>query len=331
MKRLTLKDYSKYMIVVLFLVILYLSFQIIRPYLIAIFAAVILTYLFYPTYRFIKKILKNPDASAFITSLFIVLLVAIPLVFLANALIQQSVDLYTLYTESDTIKKVAEKYISPEVSPKLESIILKGISFVAEKSYSFISDLPIKIINFFLMLFIMFYLFKDGNRIVAYIKKILPLKQKEEEMIVKQFDDTIYAMIYGTILISILEGIAATIGFYLFGVPMPVLWGAVTALLAMFPYIGPGIVWIPAVFYKYMTGDVTNAIGLAIFSIVVITVFLDLILKSKWIANKANVHPIIILLGILGGINVFGLFGIIMGPLVLALFVLFIQIYLKRK
>lgn len=331
LERLTLRDYSKYLIVVLFLVILYLSFQITKPYLVALFAGILLTFLFYPLYKLVRRVIRNNNVAAAVTSLLIILAVSIPMIIIANVLINQSTYLHDLFVKSDSVKTIISNYVSPELAPRIENMILGSIQFIKETSYSFILSLPQKIINFFIILFVMFYLFKDGNKIVAYFKKILPFKKKEEDMIIKQVNDTFYAILYGTVLISILQGVIATIGFYIFDVPLPVLWGAITAIVSMLPYIGPGIVWVPIVVFKYINGDVNNAIGLTIFSLILITVILDWLIKPKLIADRANVHPIIILLGILGGISFFGIFGFLMGPIILALLVLFIQVYLKRK
>ena len=135
------------------------------------------------------------------------------------------------------------------------------------------------------------------------------------------------AIIYGFFLVALLQGVIMAGTFYFADVTSPILWGVVVGLLALVPIIGGAVVWIPAMLIKFAGGSSGDAIAIAIGGIIVSSI--DTFLKPKIVGDKASIHPILIVLGILGGISVFGFAGIIIGPLILALVVTSVQMYVK--
>jgi predicted PurR-regulated permease PerM len=144
-------------------------------------------------------------------------------------------------------------------------------------------------------------------------------------------------MFYGNITIAIMQGILGAIGFMIFGVPSPILWGFVMVLFALIPYFGTAVVWLPAalnlIFSGYLQNNsslTTRGIFLIVYGVLVIS-SIDNILKPKLIGAKANVHPILVLIGVLGGLSLFGFVGLFLGPMMLALLMTFIDIYEEEK
>ncbi|MDP3765715.1 MAG: AI-2E family transporter, partial [Nanoarchaeota archaeon] len=152
-----------------------------------------------------------------------------------------------------------------------------------------------------------------------------------------KFHHVTYGVFYGNITIAIVQGILGIIGFALLGVPSPILWGFVMMLFALVPYFGSAIIWLPAalnlIFIGYLQNDSSLIIRgtiLIAYGVLVIST-IDNILKPKLIGSKAKIHPILVLIGVLGGLSLFGFIGFILGPLMLALLVTFIDVYEKEK
>ena len=153
---------------------------------------------------------------------------------------------------------------------------------------------------------------------------------KESKVEMKSFNDVIYATIYGVIITAIIQGIIGTIGLLIFGVQNPILWGMVMIILAMLPFVGAGLVWFPAAIIKIAGGDLFNGFGLLFYGLFIVST-IDNMIRPKLIGARANIHPVVILLGVLGGLAVFGLMGLIIGPLCLSILMVFIDFYVSEK
>jgi predicted PurR-regulated permease PerM len=171
-----------------------------------------------------------------------------------------------------------------------------------------------------LMLYVLFFLLKDGERLGIYLMKIFPLGNEKEKMLFHSFTSTTRAMIKGTVVVSLIQGLIGAILFFIAGVPSPILWGTLMALLALIPAIGPGLAWIPVGIILLLSGDILGAIivlggGAGIISLV------DNILRPILVGRDTEMPDALILLSIFGGLATFGLAGIVIGPVIAALFI----------
>ncbi len=339
------KDYSKYFMLILFVGILTLSLFIIKDFLVPIITGLIVGYIFLPIYRRINKIIKNKNVSALFLSLVLILLIVMPSIFLLNAVVKESSTIYTMTkqklsskefidcTEPNLLCKIMNFFIEDSTT-KTKVIYyvdegVKGITgSIIEGATGFVFSIPRRILDLFITLFLIFYVFVDGNRLFKCAEKLFPIRQKHRAKLLKQFSDVTYALVYGTILVGIMEGTILGIGFFLSGIASPILWGVLTAFLALIPLMGPTLIWVPAFFIQLYTGHYLSALGVLIIGALVSII--DTVLRPKIIGNKANVHPVLVLLGVLGGIQIFGFIGVIFGPLVLAFISTFILIYEKE-
>jgi predicted PurR-regulated permease PerM len=183
----------------------------------------------------------------------------------------------------------------------------------------------------------MFFLFRDGKIFVDKIERIMPLKDKYRKHVFKKLSDMAYAVIYGSIIIAVVQGTLGGIGFLIFGLPSPLLWGIVMIFAALLPYIGSSIIWFPAALMVILNGYlnmettlIIKGILLMLYGIFVIST-IDNILKPKIIGSKGGLHPVLVLLGVVGGLKFLGFIGIIIGPIILAMLVTFIKIYEEEK
>lgn len=330
MKRIA-ESIDRYIFVFIFVVLLYLMFRIIEPFIMAIIGSALLAYIFYPLYTKLKKRVKNETLCSILMTLVIIIVITLPIIFITNAVITEAVQAYSKSKDFDIASLISRLSLSEEINSQIGSLFGNALSFLVEKTPSFLLSLPQKALNLFIMVFMLFYFFKDGEKLKGVVKNVLPKRIKKEEKLIERFKQIIFAVIYGTILISIIEGLSLTLGLFIFNGPSPFLWGAIAAVLAMLPYIGPGIVWVPIVIIKYFQGDMPNALGLFLYSTIIISFVLDTWVRALLIGDKAKLHPALTIVGVIGGLHFFGFMGFILGPLILALFVVFLEIYIGES
>jgi len=333
-----------------------LVFLVIKPFISALLASIFLAYLFYPLYRWFKRKVKNKSIASLIVTFIIILLLLAPLFFVVNTLTKEAYVSYLtskqkLLTMGDFFKNcdpnqnslcgfinyIGDFLDEPKVKYHLENTIEKVTSYIIDSASNLIFSIPKFILNFFVMIFTLFYLFKDGPLILKDIRRILPLRDIYKRHLFEKFGKTTYAIVYGHIVVAVIQGILGGIGFFIFGLRSPLIWGIVMAFAALIPFIGTGIVWLPAALFKLFggisannTGEITGAILFILYGIIIIS-SIDNVVRPKIIGDKAKVHPVLILVGVLGGLYFLGTVGAVVGPLVLALFVTFVRAYERDR
>ncbi len=181
-------------------------------------------------------------------------------------------------------------------------------------------------LNLVILLFILYYMLVYGKEMESFLARILPLKKTNIHLLATETKVLVKASALGIPLISILQGLTAAAGYIIFGVDEFVLWGFLTGVFAFFPVVGTMIIWVPLVVYMYVTGDTMNATGLALFSFVV-TGNVDYLFRISLLKKMGDVHPVITVLGVIVGLNLFGFIGLIFGPLLVSYIVLLFKIY----
>jgi predicted PurR-regulated permease PerM len=183
----------------------------------------------------------------------------------------------------------------------------------------------------------MFYFLRNGDSFLRKINDYLKMQKKEYAHILSRLKEIIHGVIYGYVMIACIQGILGALGFYLFGVHSPLFWGVVMALLALIPVLGTGFVWIPAAVVLVLEGlaqgsnmVVLKGVGLFLYGLLIVST-VDNFLRPHLIGEKARVHPILILLGVMGGLLYFGPLGVIIGPLLLSMTQVIVEVYLNRK
>jgi len=332
MQQISLRKYSKYFFIVCLFGLIYVSFILLRPFLPAILSGVVLAYIFYPLYRRLNKKLKNKNISSLLLSFFIILLILGPLIFIMGTLLKESSQFYERITTSDL--SILEFFPKLTGNGNIDKFVVQGIEkailFIINTASSFVLSIPSRILDFFITIFILFYLFKDGETLINKIKKWLPLKSSQKNILFKEIREVTSATVYGLIVTGLVQGSVGALGFFIFGIPNPLLWGIVMIILAILPLIGPILVWLPIGIIQIISGNLFSGIGILAYGFSIVST-IDNIIRPKLISKRARIHPVLILLGIVGGIKLFGLIGIIIGPLVLAILVVFLRLYKRGK
>jgi predicted PurR-regulated permease PerM len=178
-------------------------------------------------------------------------------------------------------------------------------------------------------LFVLFYLYRDEDRVLASVRELSPLTNHETDRLLKRLADTVYATIFGTVVVAMIQGTLGGIVFWLLGLPAPVLWGTVMVLLAMIPYLGAFVVWAPASAILGAQGDWGKAMALVAWGMIAIGL-IDNLIYPILVGNRLRQHTVITFLAILGGLAVFGASGIVLGPVVVSLTFFLLEVWRNR-
>lgn len=172
----------------------------------------------------------------------------------------------------------------------------------------------------------MFYFLKDGAKWRKAIVVLSPLDDKEDEKIISRFSLSVNAVIKGYLFIAVVQGALMGFGLWFFNIPNPALWGVVAAAVSLIPTFGTALVSVPAMIFLFVTGDTSSAVGLLIWSTIVVGM-VDNFLSPFIVGKKINIPPLLILFSVLGGISLLGPVGVLVGPLTISLLYTLISIY----
>ncbi len=335
--------FRRTVVIISVIVISAIFFMMIRGFLMAILMAGIFSALAKPLYRRFERWYRGRRGLASIsTLLIIVFLILIPLggllgIVAAQALkVGQSITPWIQKQLADPagLAGLLEKLpFYEQIAPYQQEILTRVGELVGSVSQFLISGLSsatVVTVTFLLQLFIflytMYFFLMDGDKLLARIMYYLPLEEHDERRLLGRFTSVTRATLKGTAVIGILQGGLAGLAFAVVGIPSAVFWGTIMVVLSVIPGIGTGLVWAPAAIILAATGHVGAAIGLAVFCGLVVG-SLDNILRPRLVGKDTQLPELLIFFGTLGGIFFFGVLGIIIGPIVAALFVTIWEIY----
>jgi predicted PurR-regulated permease PerM len=342
-----------FLIFILFLTFLsiYLLYQILSPFLSSIVWAILLAMVFYPLFQKLQRLLKKREVpSALIMTLLVLVVIVLPFTLLLASLASEVVDLYHQVEEmiktgqvQAYFEKVKEipilKWILARLGQHIDfsqadplPLLLKNLNqistFIFNQTTLLLKGFSTFIAGFFFTLLSLYYLFKDGSHLFGRLKEIAPLPSKEKDLLIQRFKDMIYATIYGGILIAMIQGVLGGLSFWVLGLPSPIFWGTAMALLSFIPIGGTALIWAPAGIILLIGGAVLKGfilLGLGVFVISMV----DNLLRPSFISTRTNVHPLLLFFAVLGGVQAFGLIGLVAGPLIATLFLTLIEIYIQ--
>ena len=287
---------------------------LVLPFVIAIISAYLLAYVARPL--FLKLIPRfKTNIAAIICVFVVILLIVVPVSLVTLGMVNQVGDAMS--------KSNLNKYIILVAThPMLRGFNLNSVTLQAQVN-TFISDLvgsilgslPDLLVGLFITVIGMYYILCGWDSLGEQLKKFIPSQNKDR--IVRNLNKTTQAILYGTLVMAVLEFFVTYIGFSLLGVEAALILAAIVFVLAFIPSIGPIMVWAPLAIYYMSSQEYHVALGVTIIGII-LTVGIETILYAKWIGDRTRIHPFVMLLGVIGGIALFGIFGFILGPLVLA-------------
>jgi predicted PurR-regulated permease PerM len=215
---------------------------------------------------------------------------------------------------------------SADFSKNLSTYAETALQWIIQHVGSAASGVVGVFLKSFLFFIALYYLLRDGGRLKEKLVELSPLRDSYDEQIFDKLELAVHSVIKGNLTIALLQGILTGIGFTIFGVPNSFLWGTVAALAALIPGLGTGLVFVPTVLFMFFTGNVSAALGLAIWGLFAVGL-IDNFLGPQLIGKGVNLHPLLVLLSVLGGLSLFGPIGLFLGPLSLSLLFAFLSIY----
>lgn len=194
---------------------------------------------------------------------------------------------------------------------------------------NFLSSTVNLFINFSTLFFVLFFMLLNAEKLEHILYRYIPLKKENKKLIARETKNIVTSYAIGIPILAIAQGICAYIGYSIFNIKDPMLWGFITCVSSVIPFVGSGLIWIPLVVYIYAGGNASGAIGLAVYCVVVV-LNVDNILRLFLLKAFADIHPLVTLFGVITGLKLFGFIGLIFGPLLVSYFLLMIKIYVNE-
>ncbi len=330
-------DTKKAVGIIAVIIILLLSFLIIRPIILSIIGGLILAYIFIPVYKKLNSLLHSRNISALLICIFALLILFIPLWFLTPLFVKQTFDIYSYSQQIDILtplRKIFPTIFSSEELSK--NILLAFSSFIGKISNSLLSfftnlliNFPIILLHLAIILFIFFFAVRDNQKIAEYVKSLSPLSKESANEFFRQSKAITSAILYGQVLVGIIQGAVMGILLFILKIPNALLLTALTIFAGIFPIVGATIVWIPVSIYLFVIGNTWQGVLIVIGGIILS--WGETFFKPLFVSKRTKISSPIILIGMIGGLFVFGLAGMLIGPLILSYLLIILDFYRKKK
>lgn len=330
-----------YFLAILTTLLTVLAVYMLRPFLVTVGLAAVFAVIFLPlNRRFAKRMSRGP--AAFATLLIAVICFAIPLTFLGIQFFREAQNVHTIISQPGSIEQGQHALVAlgerldptipgagaylATLSTNLGTYARQGLNLGFGYAGAVVTGTFSFILQLFVFLMTLYYILKEGPWLKRAIERFSPLTDTETNELFERLSRTISSVVRGTILIALIQGALSAVGFALFGIPNGVLWGTVAVFASMIPGIGVAIVFVPAVLFLLFTGHTGAGIGLALFGALVVGT-IDNLLRPYLLSSRSSIHPLLILLSVLGGVAFFGFAGLFLGPLVMSLLLGLLSIY----
>jgi len=339
-------DYGRIAVLIVLLIVAYFVYRILGPFLPAIVWAGVLATVFYPFYRRVARRVKRRSLASLLTCLLLTLLIVLPVLFLLLLLAGQSVGAYevlqqkvkqsgatSLVTLRDTAPYqwlLAKLHTLGMPEPDVTGAAVRAVRTVSEflvaHSASVVSGFTRFILDFFIMLFSLYYLLLRGPEIMRELRQLSPLRPEYEERIIEKFRGIVRATFGGALATAAIHGAAGGLAFWAYGLPSPLLWGAVMAILSLVPVVGTALVWGPVVVYCLLSGAVAKGL-LILATFGALLGIVDNVVKPLFIRRGTEINTLLIFLSVVGGVGVFGFLGFVLGPFFVTILFVLVDIY----
>ncbi len=332
-----------YFLVALLVLVGVLAFYIILPFLSPVILGVAFAVVLHPLYTRLAKEFRGRESLAALATVIITsIIILIPLSFLSSQVLSEAQQLYASFTgaegQSELLGMIrdlgpeVERYV-PGGEAKLAEFVASadeyaklGLTWMVQNVGAAFSGATALFLDLFIFLFTLYYLLRDGVHLKRRTVEISPLADRDDIKIFERLEVAVNSVVKGRIVIALVQGVLTGIGFTLFGVPNAAFWGVVGAIASLLPPFGTGLVIVPAVGYLFLIGQVGPAIGLALWGAVAVGL-VDNFLGPRLMSHGTQLHPLLVLLSVLGGLAFFGPIGIFLGPLTMSLLVMLLSLY----
>ena len=312
---------------------LYLCWLMLKPFIGVLEWAIVLVIIFHPVHQRLRSRIRYRGLSALLSCLLVIVIVVLPLTLLTIGVAQELANVVPnlpsqisqrMNTQSPLFGKITDWL---QVRFGIDTVrsqeffveqLKRSSEFLLGFSWNLVGNIVGGIVKAFFVVFTMYYLFRDGEQIVKKLPAALPVSAQQGKAIIVRTQEVVSASVYGVVTIATLQGLLGGFAFWLLGVPSPVLWAVLMTFVCMIPIAGSFLVWLPLSIYLMLSGHWVKAVLLIAWGALIVST-IDNFLRPKLIKNQTKLHELFIFFSVLGGMSVFGLLGLVLGPVVLAI------------
>jgi len=334
---------------IVFLISIFFLGRILYPFWAILVLSFLLSSLFRPIFLFLAKKRVPETVASVLTCLLIIAIVFVPLVFFVGALSNEALGIYQWGRDSriwlklqifiqespfvaevqEYLQEVGFNFQVSQISDSLSYLVKMGGLMLYNQASSWAANIAQFFFLFIMMILVIFFLLIDQPKLINFVIRLSPLPDDEDRLLIKKFDEIANAILKGNGICGLLQGIIGGVLFSILGLDSPILWGCIMAILAFLPIFGIGLVMIPIALYLGLTNQL--ALGIFVFFFYLVLSFsVEYLLKPKLVGDQVKMHTLLVFLSIIGGLSVFGILGIIYGPLIVTAFLTLSEIYLKK-
>jgi len=350
-----IKTFPGYFLIAAIVISFFFFFKVLNPFITVLIFSAILATVMYPLYKWVLNLLKGNEIVASLLTCFIVLVfILVPILVFVILLGKQAFDAY-LYIQHAVMNGAFDPYLKWEhggfiydslgfvrdqvggvvdfdslnIRESITSTAQAVAAFLATQSAQILKSIGWLFINLFVLLFALFYLFKDGKKLMRNVVNVSPLPRKYDDDLIKKFKEISHAALYGIFLTAVAQGFIGGVGFAIVGIPSALFWGTAISIFSLVPVVGTATVWFPASVILIVTGNVWGGVFLFFYGLLIVST-VDNFLRAYLIGERAKMNQLMTFLAVFGGIWAFGLIGVVFGPLILTSFFAFLHIYEKE-
>ena len=325
-------------LLVIFAIAAYLCWLVIQPFVGVLMWAVVLVVVFYPAHRRLAAWTGNPGTAAALSTLLVILTILLPVIGVTFAVarelrgavehVQGGLGQILDIPAIQPLVRWLGQYVDLQSLRSSEYVtdhLQAWSAAIAGPTLMFVGGVLSALVQTLLVVFTMFYFFRDAESLRDALYDIVPLEYEQSNDILLRTREVIGATIYGVLAISAIQGVLGFLIFFLLGLPSPLLWGVVMFLMSMIPMAGAFVVWVPAALYLLLTGSYVKAILLVVWGVLVIG-SIDNFLSPRLVGRRARLHELLIFFSVLGGLQVFGVLGLVLGPVLTAITLALIEV-----
>ncbi|MCL6481770.1 MAG: AI-2E family transporter [Firmicutes bacterium] len=316
----------------------YLVFRIFQPFLVPLGWAVVFVVVFYPWHRWLER-RWGRSASAAVSTVAVTVILIVPALLLMTAFvhegvealrnIQQAVEQGRLPWVQKTWQWMQDR-VAPQVAVDPDTLVRDAAGFLAARLSAVLRNVAVFLFDLVVTLLAMFYLFRDAGPLVAGLRRVLPFEEKQREQILRQAHELIQASVTVSLIVAAVQGALGGVVFALLGIGSPVFWGVVMAFLSLLPLVGAWIVWLPAAVWLIANGELGKGLLLVALGAGVVGTA-DNVLRPLLISGRARLSGLVVFVSVLGGIAVFGMLGLVLGPIVVATAAGLLEAYTRQQ
>ncbi len=319
---------------------LYLCWQMLQPLVDVLLWATVLSIIFYPVRNYFVRRLHNPAWGAAASCAFVVAVIVIPISAVATAVIAEATSAavylqqnaaHLLSNDTPAFRFLSHYIVDLKTLGMRDYLVYQLQNFggeIAGKLPGIVGGVIFRVLEVIFVILTMYYLFRDGDRVQGALLDSLPLERAQSQRIFLRTREVIGASVYGVLAIATIQAVLGGLAFWVLDLPEPLLWSVVLFFLSMIPMAGSFIVWVPAALYLALTGHWVRAIILALWCMGVVGM-IDNVLRPRFVGKRTRLHELLIFFSVLGGLQVFGMVGLVMGPVVVAITLALVDVFRK--